>query len=648
MRDFAQPSIDAVSFVPALAAGKLDACLTYLKREDGNGAADAGPNCRLAEALFHQGRRDDALECVRRALPWTGCDAAMLRICGWVLSNCSCHAEAAACYRRLIELCPDAVELHRHASGSLAAIGQLDEAISDGKRASDLAPQNPEFALHIGSLLRAAGQYEEAAFYLDRAVALEPDNTRALCQLSAASRALGRGETAIALALRAAMLKPGDHDMAIQAAELLIACGRASQATELLYDIAGAADDAPEPRLLRVLSAAEMVRGRLEAALDAIDRALAGAPDVAEFHIHRGHLLWHQNDIAGAAMALERAAALDPDSAELKRAQMSLYLAAGLFTQATVVGGELLHCFPDDRTSAEAVMHLLAHRLDTIEGEYVVLNDAIDRGMRPRRSPPGLLERLHTQCRVIGALIIRETRTRFADAKLGYGWALIEPILHITLLSVTFAVLMRGRPPIGTHFFIFYYTGLIPYHVFVHASSGMSHAITGNGAVLQLPPVTTFDVIAARGLLEVMTDVIVAVILLIGFGAIGLAAAPDDLWSPSIALLVTAVFGCGFGYVNAVLTVFIRSWDKVYGQVTRMLYFISGIFYVPGMMPDWARDTLAWNPLLHAIDWFRAGFFASYQPHWLDRSYLVTLAILSLLGGLGLERGLRRRLSVPL
>jgi capsular polysaccharide transport system permease protein len=79
-----------------------------------------------------------------------------------------------------------------------------------------------------------------------------------------------------------------------------------------------------------------------------------------------------------------------------------------------------------------------------------------------------------------------------------------------------------------------------------------------------------------------------------------------------------------------------------------VLYFISGIFYVPAMMPDWARDMLAWNPLLHAIDWFRAGFFASYQPHWLDRSYLVVLAILALLAGFGLQRGLRRRLSAPL
>ena len=55
------------------------------------------------------------------------------------------------------------------------------------------------------------------------------------------------------------------------------------------------------------------------------------------------------------------------------------------------------------------------------------------------------------------------------------------------------------------------------------------------------------------------------------------------------------------------------------------------------MMPDWARDALVWNPLVHAIDWFRAGFYAAYQPHWLDRSYLIIFAILLLLTGLAVS-----------
>ena len=537
---FAELATDGTSFQSALHAGALDVCLYYLQRDGGGGAADAMPNCRAAEALLHEGRREAAVECCRRAFPWAGSDPTMLQICAWTFSNNGCHDEAAACYRALLALGPDWPEGHRHLSGSLAALGRLDEAIAEATIASDRMPHCGEIALHAGRLLADAGRDAEAAGYLDRALAL--------------------GEF--------------EGEAAIDTAELLMRCGRAEDAATLLRDTAKIAN----PRRLRVRSAAEMMCGRLDAALAAIDEALAAAGGNAEFHVHRGHLLWRLGDHAGAAQALARAAALDPASAEVKRAQMALYAASGLVTEATAIGGDLLHRFPDDRPAAEAVLHLLNRRLDAIDGDYVVLHDGTGERKRLRRPPPGLLDRWRAQCRVIGALIIRETRTRFGDAKLGYGWALIEPVLHITVLSVTFAVLMHGQPPIGSHFFIFYYTGLIPYLVFVHTSSGMSHAITGNLPLLQLPPVTTLDVIAARGILEVVTDVVVAVLLLLAFGAIGLAAAPDDLWSPSLALLVTAFFGCGLGCINAVITVFFRSWEKSYGQLTRVLYFISGIF----------------------------------------------------------------------
>jgi ABC-type polysaccharide/polyol phosphate export permease len=106
-----------------------------------------------------------------------------------------------------------------------------------------------------------------------------------------------------------------------------------------------------------------------------------------------------------------------------------------------------------------------------------------------------------------------------------------------------------------------------------------------------------------------ITDALVAVILLAGFGAIGLGAFPQDLTGVFAALIVIWLLGCGSGFLNAVVNAFSKSWDKIWVQLTRLLYFCSGIFYVPGMMPDWIRDILAWNPVLHGVDWFRSSFF---------------------------------------
>jgi capsular polysaccharide transport system permease protein len=641
--NYPQLAIDPQSFSRALDGGALDACLDYLRRQEVRGGDAARLACQLAETLFYAGRGDEALECGRAAFSVAANDNDVANFCAWLFSNCGCYAEAAQAYERLLAHRPNWVEGYRHASGAFAANGDAEKAIVFAEQASRLAPDNFEFACHAGCLLTDAGRVEDALPYLRRAIAVEPDNPRALRALSAVDHALGRLDDALRGALRAVRLAPSDGDLTAHAAELLLRAGQTDEATAQL-DRALALNPA-DARLWRLASEAATIGNAPDKALATIDRALELTPDNADYHLHRAHLLFRRGDFAAAAEAAGRAAALDPASTAARRARVDLLLAEERLGEATAAGGELLRIFPDDEASAELVLRVLNRRLDTIDGEYAVLTDRNQRHPRPPRPPPGFLNRLAAQARVIQALIIRETRTRFGDSRLGYGWALIEPVLHITLLWVMFSLLMRGTPPIGTHFFLFYYTGVIPFHVFVHASTSMMHGITGNRPLLQLPPVTTFDVILARGLLEFATDIVVATLLLAAFAAFGIPALPDDLWSAATALIVTGCFGCGIGYVNAVLQALCRSWDKLWNNATRLLYFLSGIFYVPGMMPDWARDILAWNPLLHAIDWFRSGFFAAYRPHWLDRGYLVVFAILSVLAGLSLERALRRKLS---
>jgi capsular polysaccharide transport system permease protein len=604
-----------------------------------------GHDCARGELFFRQGHIIAALECARQAFSACPDDPEALATCAWLFSNGAAHGEAAAVYERMLAARPGWAEGHRHASGSFACAGEIDRAIAHGIRASDLAPGAFEPARHVGSLLLDAGRAEAAFAYLARATALAPEDGLAQRQLSAAAWELGRSGEAVRLALRAHALMPRDAASACHAAELLMRTGRSDEAAAIAQHQAGATPG--DAAVLRQLSQAELLRDRPDAALGAIDRALALAPQNAEYHVHRGHLLYRGGDIGAAAASFDHAAGLDPANREAWRAQLVLYRDSGRLSEAVAAGGTLLRHSPDDAQDRECVLELLRHRSERVDDERVLPGAGEIRVWRPLPQPR-LADAWRTQRRVVRALIIRETRTRFGDSRLGYGWALIEPVLHVVTLSLAFAALMHGRPPIGQQFFIFYYTGLIPYHLFVHTSSSMAYAIAANGALLQLPPVRIFDVILARGLLEIVTDLVVATLVLGAFNAIGIAALPHDGWEIASALVVTAALGCGCGFVNAVLTTMFRSWDKMWVQVTRALYFCSGVFYVPAMMPDWVRHILVWNPMLHAVDWFRAGFFADYRPHWLDRGYLALVAIVLVLAGLGLERGLRRKLGEPL
>jgi len=596
--------------------------------------------------LFHKGSRGVALECARSAFDLQPEKEEIANLCAWVFSNCGAHGEAAAAYEQLLAARPDWAAGHRHASGSFAAAGQIERAISHGTKASDLDPTSLEFAFHAACLLETVGRPPQAADYLMRAVALDPADANLLRHLSATLFALEQTEQAVALALQAVAVAPADRLNGLHATELLLRTRRYDEAAAIILDVVETHRE--DPVALRLLSATQMLRGRMEDALVAIDRALALSPQTVDYHLHRANLLHRLGRLDEAAEAFGRAAALDPSNPDAKLSQLAVYFDSGRFIEALAIGGELIRTSPDNEEYAQAILQVLHRRLEMLDGDYVVLSERPLRELRPLRPQPTVFAALQTQLRIIYALMMRETRTRLADAKLGYGWALLEPVLHILMLSLVFAVMMRGRPPIGEKFFIFYYTGIIPYHLFVHTSSSMTYAITSNGPLLQLPPVSTFDVIVARGLVEVVTDVVVAIILLAGFFAVGRGLLPHDLPALSASVVAVALLGCGIGFINAVINAFFKSWDKIWVQLTRALYFCSGIFYVPGMMPDWIRDILAWNPVLHAVDWFRSSFFPEYEPHWLDRSYLAIVAAVSVAAGLCLERGLRRHLYEPL
>jgi hypothetical protein len=62
--------IDIDAFSSALSAGDLDACLELLRSCDSGGSTFAVLNCRAAETLFHNGRRNEAVDAAAAPLPW--------------------------------------------------------------------------------------------------------------------------------------------------------------------------------------------------------------------------------------------------------------------------------------------------------------------------------------------------------------------------------------------------------------------------------------------------------------------------------------------------------------------------------------------------------------------------------------------------
>jgi capsular polysaccharide transport system permease protein len=282
--------------------------------------------------------------------------------------------------------------------------------------------------------------------------------------------------------------------------------------------------------------------------------------------------------------------------------------------------------------------------------------------MRPHQPPPlppssaapgaGTFARLAMFSRglsslseVVIALILRETRTRFGRNRLGYMWALIEPIV----VTFTFygVMIVAGRPaPLGMGLFSFIATGVLPYTLFTNTVSRVADAINSNKALLYYPQVRPLELVMARAALEAATFIAVFVLIM---AADALIAQRLDLEEPLLViagLVAASALGAGLGLVFCALGQMSTLADRVRGPLLRPLFWVSGIFFTADSVSERARDALLWNPLFHVTELVRAGWFSSYDVTHVDPGYVLWWIGGIVLVGLLLERWVRHRIDL--
>jgi capsular polysaccharide transport system permease protein len=247
-----------------------------------------------------------------------------------------------------------------------------------------------------------------------------------------------------------------------------------------------------------------------------------------------------------------------------------------------------------------------------------------------------------TQARVIGALILRETRTRFGKSQLGYFWAVAEPVVGVLVFTLASGAL-RTHPAIGDSLALFFATGMLSFQAYRNVASFCTAAIDSNQALLAYPIVKQLDTIVARAILEFATSLLAMLILL---GTLVLwwdAPLPAHLETVAASILLLSVLGFGHGTVSALIAQKFASWRSLDQMLSRALFIVSGIFYTGDSLPPVLRDALAWNPALQGVELMRSGYYGGYTSSVLDPLYLFLFAFGLVLIGLAFERASRVR-----
>lgn len=245
---------------------------------------------------------------------------------------------------------------------------------------------------------------------------------------------------------------------------------------------------------------------------------------------------------------------------------------------------------------------------------------------------------------VIFALVLREARARFGERRMGAVWTLIEPICHLLIFSVLFA-LIRGRTVADVEYPVFVLVGMAPFLLYRNTALRLMDSLRENRSLFGYKQIKPLDTYVARVLVETCISAVVYAILVFGFAWYGfdMKVANPLMWVAT--LILGLLFAFGLGMVLALITHALPSLKTVIRMAFFPLYFISGVLIPASYLPQAMMPLLLLNPFLHLVELIRAEVLPHYTPvDGVSEGYVATFAAVLLFIALGSYRARRLHL----
>lgn len=257
--------------------------------------------------------------------------------------------------------------------------------------------------------------------------------------------------------------------------------------------------------------------------------------------------------------------------------------------------------------------------------------------LKPRSS-------LQIQKSVIFALVLREARARFGVRRMGAVWTLVEPICHLLIFSILFAII-RGRTVADVEYPVFVLVGMAPFLLYRNTALRLMDSLRENRSLFGYKQIKPLDTYVARVLVETCISATVYAILVFAFAWYGfdMSVANPLMWVATLALGL--LFAFSLGMVLALITHALPSLKVVIRMAFFPLYFISGVLVPAAYLPQAMMPVLLLNPFLHIVELIRAEVLPHYTPvDGVSEGYVICITIVLLFIAMGSYRARRLHL----
>ena len=229
------------------------------------------------------------------------------------------------------------------------------------------------------------------------------------------------------------------------------------------------------------------------------------------------------------------------------------------------------------------------------------------------------LRRLFEYGDLLRTLSIHRINVRYRQTLLGVAWAVVQPLLLMTVFALVFSRMAR-IPSEGMPYALFAYTALLPWTFFSTAVSNATGSLVSHSALItkvyfprEILPITyvlaalfdfTIGLAALAGLMLWFDVPITAAVLYLVPVVLLLAA-----WILAVSLIVSAA-QVRWRDVGVAMPVFVQ-----------ILMFVSPVIYPLGVVPDAWRSWYLLNPMAGIINAFRDVLLRAQLPDLLPLAY---------------------------
>lgn len=226
----------------------------------------------------------------------------------------------------------------------------------------------------------------------------------------------------------------------------------------------------------------------------------------------------------------------------------------------------------------------------------------------------------------------RDLKVRYKQTALGIGWAVLQPVLTMTIFSLFLGRLVGGSPT-GVPYPVLTMCALLPWQLFAFALTQSSNSLVQDADVLRKVYFPRL-VLPIGSVLAGLVDFAIAfAVLVIVMAWYGIVPGPEVAILPLFVLLVIAA-ALAVGFWLSALNVRYRDVRYAIPFMAQIWMFATPIAYPISLVPQEWRAVYGLNPMVGVVEGFRWVLLGEPAPSPALIAISTVATLVLLVGGL--------------